>query len=353
LEDSDYYGASGAVSVFIDDLTNWYVRRSRRRFWKSEHDRDKGWAYATLYHVLVKLSRLLAPFTPFFTEAMYQNLVRSVYPDALKSIHHTRWPQFDPAVVDARLVEEMSLSRQIASLGLGARNSANIKVRQPLARAMAYAGGKLNLRSELVEIVMDELNVKAFEFVEEPRRLVNYRVLPDNKLLGPRFGAQFPKVRAAVAGADPSAVAEVVLAGQPLSLEVDGQMVKLAPEEIVVQTEPVAGLAVSSERGITVAIDANLTSELRAEGLARELVRRVQAMRKEAGFNIDDRIFTSFQFDGKHDILSDVIENWSEYICAETLSTALREEELPEAAYSENHQIEGESIRLAVRKMQK
>jgi isoleucyl-tRNA synthetase len=352
LEDSDFYAASGAVSVFIDDLTNWYVRRSRRRFWKSEHDRDKGAAYATLYHVLVKLSRMLAPFTPFFTEAMYQNLVRNVYPDALESIHHTRWPQYELEVVDAGLLEEMALSRQIASLGLGARNSANIKVRQPLARAMAYAGGKRSLRSELVEIITDELNVKAFEFVEEPRRLVNYRVLPDNKLLGPRFGAQFPKVRAAVAGADPTTVAEAALAGQPVSLEVDGQAVELAPEEIVVQTEPVAGLAVASERGITVAIDANLTRELRAEGLAREVVRRVQSMRKEAGFNIDDRILTSYQFDGKHDILSEVMASWSAYICAETLSTAFTEEELPAGAYNEAHQIEGESIRLAVRKVQ-
>jgi isoleucyl-tRNA synthetase len=353
LDDSDFFGASGAVAVFIDDLTNWYVRRSRRRFWKSEHDSDKGAAYATLYHVLVKLARLLAPFTPFFTEAMYQNLVRCVRSDALESVHHTRWPKFDSAAVDAGLLDEMALSRQVASLGLGARNSANIKVRQPLSKAMAYAGGKRSLRPELVDIVIDELNVKAFEFVEEPRQLVNYRVLPDNKLLGPRFGPQFPKVRAAVSAADPSFVAERVLAGLPVSLEVDGQIVELAPEEIVVQTEPVAGLAVASERGITVAIDANLTRELRAEGLAREVVRRVQAMRKEAGFNIDDRIHTSYQFEGKHDMLSDVMQTWSAYIQAETLSTTLAKEDLPQGAYSETHKIEGETIALAVRKLQK
>jgi isoleucyl-tRNA synthetase len=247
----------------------------------------------------------------------------------------------------------MALSRQVASLGLGARNSANLKVRQPLAKAMAYAGGKRSLRPELVEIIIDELNVKAFEFVEEPRRLVNYRVLPDNKLLGPRFGSQFPKVRAAVTAADPTVVAEKALAGETIALEVDGQTVVLAPEEIVVQTDPVEGLAVASERGITVAIDANLTAELRAEGLAREVVRRVQAMRKEAGFNIDDRIEVFYQFDGQHVQLSEVMNNWSEYIRSETLAVALVEAALPAGEYTEAHQVEGEAVRLAVRKVHK
>jgi isoleucyl-tRNA synthetase len=351
LDDSDFQGAASAVAIFIDDLTNWYVRRSRRRFWKSEHDSDKGSAYATLYHVLVKLSRMLAPFTPFFTESMYQNLVRSVYPEALESIHHTRWPQVDSAAMDIQLLEEMGLSRQVASLGLGARNSANLKVRQPLAKVMVYAGGKRSLRSELVEIVTDELNVKAFEFVEEPRRLVTYRVLPDNKLLGPRFGSQFPKVRAAVVAADASEVAEKVLAGQPVTLLVDGQAVELLPEEVVIQTDPVPGLAVAAEHGITVAIDANLTPELQAEGLAREVVRRVQSMRKEAGFNIDDRIVTFYQFDGQQEQLSEVMKSWSDYICAETLSTALVEGELPEGAYRETHQIEGKTTHMAVQKV--
>ncbi|HSV86481.1 MAG TPA: DUF5915 domain-containing protein, partial [Levilinea sp.] len=390
MEDSDFYGSASAVAVFIDDLTNWYVRRSRRRFWKSEHDSDKGSAYATLYHVLVKLARLLAPFTPFFTESIYQNLVVQVYPEALESVHHTRWPKCDSSAVDAALLEEMALSRQIASLGLGARNCAHLKVRQPLALAMVYAGRNQRLRAELVDIVTDELNVKAFEFVDEPRRLVRYRVLPDNKVLGPKFGAQLPKVRAALASSDPSVVAERVLAGLPVMLDVGGRRIELAPEEILVHTEPVAGLAVASEHGITVAIDANLTEELQSEGLAREVVRRIQAMRKEAGFNIDDRIHTYYQLGDKKDwfignlrgerqewgllagearqqpphlapttaipkepkdILSGVMKKWSVFICAETLSVSLTEVVLPPDAYSEQHHIEGEAIQLAVRKM--
>ena len=145
LENSDPLNATSAIDAFLDDLTNWYVRRSRRRFWKSEHDADKNTAYATLYHVLVKFARLLAPFTPFVTEVIYQNLVRSVYPQAYESVHHTAWPKHDAAAVDADLLDQMDLARQVASLGLGARNSAGLKVRQPLAKVLAYAGGKRDL----------------------------------------------------------------------------------------------------------------------------------------------------------------------------------------------------------------
>ena len=151
--------ASLACEAFLDDLNNWYVRRSRRRYWKSEHDADKNAAYATLYHVLVKFIKTLAPFIPFVTEVMYQNLVRSVRPEAYESIHHTSWPKVDPSTTDAALIEQMSLARQVASLGLGARANANLKVRQPLSKVLVHAG-KTALRQELVEIVMDELTLR-------------------------------------------------------------------------------------------------------------------------------------------------------------------------------------------------
>ena len=350
LEDSDVFDATLTVEAFLDDLTNWYVRRSRRRFWKSEHDADKNTAYATLYHVLVKLARLLAPFTPFVTEAIYQNLVRSAFPQSYESVHHTGWPQADTKAIDPSLLEQMGLARQIASLGLSARNGAGLKVRQPLAKVLVYAGGKRSLNAELVEILTDELNVKSFEFVEQPERLVNYRLLPDNKLLGPRFGAQFPKVRAALAAADSGEVAAKVQAGETVSLQVDGQVVELSPEEILVQTQPVEGLAVAADKLITVAVDANLTPELRAEGLSREIVRRVQAMRKDAGFNIEDRITTYYQTEGK---LAQVLQDWADYIQAETLSTRLVDAPPPPEAYTETQKVEGETVVLGVVQNQK
>ena len=350
LEESDIMSAANAIGVFIDDLTNWYVRRSRRRFWKSEHDSDKNEAYATLYHVLVKLTRLLAPFAPFATESMYQNLVRCPQRDAHESVHHTRWPKHDAQAVDAALLNEMALAQQVASLGLAARSSANLKVRQPLAKVMAFAGGSKTLSAELVDIVTDELNVKAFEFVEEAGKLVNYRVMPDNKLLGPKFGAQFPKIRAALAALDPAQVAQAVSAGTPLSLQIDGETIELAANELLVQTTPVEGLAVAVDKGISVALDATLTPELRAEGLAREIVRRVQDMRKKAGFNIEDRIQTFYQVANPSERMQDVLSNWSGYLSAETLTIALTNAQPPEDAYVEEQQVEGDTITIGVKR---
>ncbi len=343
---SDPMNASLVCEAFLDDLSNWYVRRSRRRYWKSEHDADKNTAYATLYHVLVKFAKTLAPIIPFITEVMYQNLVRSVRPDAYESIHHTAWPNVDESIADDALLEQLSLARRVASLGLSARANANLKVRQPLSKVMVHAG-KSVLRQELVDIVKDELNVKEFEFVEHERALVKYKVLPDNKLLGPRFGVKFPEVRAVLAHADPAWVASNVSAGIPVKLDIGGEIVELAPETILVSTEPLPGLAVASDKYITVGIDATLTPELKAEGLAREVVRRLQDMRKNAGFNIEDRITTCYQAVGT---LAQVFVTWGEYIKSETLTTQLLDAPPIEGAYVAEHQIEEETLILAVKR---
>ena len=345
LENSDSLTATLHLGAFLDDMTNWYIRRSRRRFWKSEHDQDKNEAYATLYHVLLKYARLLAPFIPFVTEAIYQNLTRSIREQAYESIHHTAWLVHDPAAIDQDLLDQMEVARQVASLGLAARNSAGLKVRQPLARVLAYAGGRQSLRDELIEIVTDELNVKQFEFVLQASELVEYQVLPDNKLLGPRFGAAFPRLRQALLAADPNAVAASVLAGQPVTLELDGDPVELAPEEILVQTRPAAGLAVAADRYATVAVDAQVTPELHREGMAREVVRRVQAMRKSAGFDIADRITTYYEAESE---FARVFQEWAAYIQAETLSTDLVAGAAPEGAYRETHDLDGERLSLGV-----
>jgi isoleucyl-tRNA synthetase len=347
LENSDPLSATLALASFLDDLSNWYVRRSRRRFWKSEHDLDKNEAYATLYHVLVKFARLIAPITPFVTEAIYQNLVRTAFSQAYESVHHTSWPQFDPEAVDQALLDEMELARQIASLGLAARNEAGLKVRQPLAKVMVYAGGKRTLRPELIGIVVDELNVKAFDFVEQASQLVSYRLMPDNKLLGPRFGARFPEVRAALTNLDPGQAAASLQAGLPLEMQVGGETVALAPSEVIVQTLPAAGLAVAADKLATVAVDAHVTPELKAEGLAREVVRRVQAMRKDTGFDIADRIQTYYVADAD---LSAVFQTWASYIKAETLTTKLTSGEPPEAAYRQEHNIDGQKVIVGVLK---
>jgi isoleucyl-tRNA synthetase len=348
LENYDAYGATLAVEPFLDDLTNWYVRRSRRRFWKSEQDADKNTAYVTLYRVLTTLCRSLAPITPFVTEAMYQNLVRSFDADAPESVHHTEWPQADREVVDEKLLTQMALTRQVVTLGHSCRASANIKLRQPLAGALVHleSGTDRLDNEELLDLVQDELNVKEIRFVEAVEELITYRLLPDNRVLGPRFGSQFPAVRKALAGIDPTAAVKRLKASLPLHLEVEGKEIELAPEEVLIQEQPQEGLAVASEHGVTVAIDIALTPELAAEGLARDVIRRVQNLRKEAGFNLDDRIVTRYQ---AKEELAAAIKAHRDLIATETLSVDLQAGPPEERSVVGQDQIDGHTLILGVR----
>lgn len=346
--DSDAYTSTMAFESLLDDLSNWYVRRSRRRFWKSEQDSDKNTAYATLWHFLVKMTRTLAPVMPFITEVIYQNLVRGVFPNAYESVHHTDWPEADTVIINEKLLSQMGLARRVASLGLSARSNANLKVRQPLAKVMVHVSqGKAELSPELVEIVADELNVKTLEFVKEASALVSYKVLPNNKLLGPKFGADFPMVTAALKSMDPAQVAARIAAGENVIFELNGETVALTTEEVLVSTEAAENMAVAADKVVTVGIDTVVTPELKAEGLAREIVRRIQTQRKNADFNIEDRITTWYVASDEFD---KIFNQWSEYIKSETLTTELTFGEPPADAFVEVHKINGLDIRIGVKK---
>jgi isoleucyl-tRNA synthetase len=350
LENYDAYTMTMAIEAFLDDLSNWYVRRSRRRFWKSEQDADKRAAYTTLYHVLTTLTRLLAPILPFVTETMYQNLVRSHSEEALESVHHTRWPKACLEKVDDELLTQMALAREVVTQGHSARNSQGIKLRQPLARALVHLEDGAVLSDELVDLVQDELNVKEVVFSDEVSDLVTYRFLPDSQKLGPRFRDRFPAVKAALESIEDPVRAERRLeADLPLELEVDGETIELAPDEVLVREEAREGLAVASEHDVTVGIDVELTKELEAEGMARDVVRRVQNLRKDADFDLDDRIVTTYQAEKE---LNEAIEAWRDYIAAETLSVDLREgsPESDEANTVSEDQVEGYWLKLGVRK---
>jgi isoleucyl-tRNA synthetase len=237
----------------------------------------------------------------------------------------------------------MSLARRVASLGLSARGDAGIKVRQPLAKVLAHwesaaLGSDQALNDELIAIIKDELNVKAFEFVSDPLALVTYRVLPVNKVLGPRFGKDFPKLRAALASLDPVDVAAKVEAGELIEVALNGETVTLTADEVLVEPKPVEGLAVASDKMVTVAVDTVITPELKAEGLAREIVRRVQAQRKNAGFEVSDRITVWYAAPPE---LAAVFDAWGGYIQAETLATQMLAAAPPEDAFTETHKIDG------------
>ncbi len=296
----------------------------------------------------MKFSKTLAPITPFVTEVFYQNLVVDVQPEAYESLHHCTWPKVEEDIIDEELISQMGMARRIASLGLSARSSAGIKLRQPLSDLLVHAGKyRQGLDDSLVAVLIDELNVKSISFVEDATALIQYQILPDNKLLGPKFGARFPQVRAALSVLKPTEVAEAVQAGNAVILQVGDEEVSLAPEEILVQTQPAEGLAVAADKGATVGIETEISAELRAEGLAREIVRRIQAMRKKADFNIEDRITTYFQTEGE---LAEVMGSWADYIQAETLTTQLMDEAPTEDAYTETHELAGLSISLGVKR---
>ncbi|HZQ06508.1 MAG TPA: DUF5915 domain-containing protein, partial [Anaerolineae bacterium] len=201
----------------------------------------------------------------------------------------------------------------------------------------------------LVEIVKDELNVKTLEFAQEESNIVKYRILPDNKLLGPRFGKKFPALRAALQGENGASIANKVAAGENIALNVDGEKVELAPNEILVQTQAAEGLAVASGEGITIAVDTTLTPVLISEGLAREFVRTIQTMRKEAGFNIEDRIIT--QYETKSNAIREMLKRFGDYVARETLTTDLREGPSGDGFYSSEIKIDGEAAKIGIKRV--
>jgi isoleucyl-tRNA synthetase len=345
----DVTSAARPIGDFVDDLSNWYVRRSRRRFWKSEHDADKNAAYATLYECLVTLSKLLAPFTPFLAETLYQNLVRSHDPTALESVHLCDFPVADEARIDRQLMADTRLAMRVASLGHAARNKAGIKVRQPLAEAVVQVRdpNEQGSLASLLDTVADELNVKRVRFAGADEVLVNYRVTPNPALLGPKHGATFPKLRAALAALDPNEVARTAQRSQSVMVNVDGQPVEVLPEELYVAAVDKAGFVVAEEAGYVAAVATTLTDELKAEGLAREVVRRIQAMRKDAGFRIEDHITTYYQVDPA---LSKVMTDFGDYIRDETLSVRLVDGPPPASAFSQAFTIDGVRLTLGVKR---
>ncbi len=350
----DVFDAEHAVTdleLLLDDLSNWYVRRSRRRFWKSEADADKSAAYATLYHVMVEFIKLLAPFIPFTTEVIYQNLVRSVDTTAPASVHHTFYPQVDEAQFDRRLLDKMRLAINTAALGRSARGSADVKLRQPLAKAKVFVGSQQerdDLR-DLADVLAEEINVKEIEIVSEVGELVSYKVLPNNRTLGPKLGALFPAVRGALAALDQAAAAATLQSGETLELVIDGKTVGLSGDDVLVQTEPLGGLAVAGEKGVTVAVDPHLTPELVQEGYARDLVRAVNNMRKEAGYDISDRIELGYEATG--DVAATLV-NFADFIGGETLAVRLMDGELSDADFRQTVTVGEQQVDLALRKVE-
>jgi isoleucyl-tRNA synthetase len=349
----DVPAATRPIEQFVDRLSNWYLRRSRRRFWKSESDADKQAAYQTLYECLVTVAKLLAPTMPFMAEALYRNLVARQDSTAPESVHLAFWPEWDEALIDRKLMDDMRLAQRLVSLGHAARNSANLKVRQPLSEAVFVVrdASERPVVEALAGTIADELNVKQVRVVASADEMVSYKLNPLPQVLGRALKGDFPKVQRALREGAPEDVerwAKALLAGENVTVTVDGQEYTVTPEQVEVQQEAAEGYAVSEEYGYLAALKTELTDDLIREGLAREFVRRIQTLRKDADFEISDRITVSYQAGEK---VRAAVETYRDYIQTETLADALIEAAPENGARSEAFEIDGESVVIGVRRV--
>ena len=349
LDTLDVPAATRPIQDFVERLSNWYLRRSRRRFWKSESDADKQAAYTSLYEALVTLSKLLAPSMPFLAEELYQNLVRTADPHAPESVHLADWPTFEAKTIDLDLNTDMQMVMKLASLGHSARNQAGIKVRQPLEEAAFFAGGQDEARvlDRYADLLADELNVKSVRTLKATGEVVSYQLNPLPKQLGQKYQSLFPKIRGALLELDTEEAASELLDGRPLEVEIEGQTVEILPQEVELRPVAHSGMAVASEGAYLAALKTDLTPELRTEGYAREIIRRVQDMRKQAGLEIQDRIRIYFQ---TGDELEEVFKSWAKTIQNETLATRLNAAQPPKSAFVESYSLDGRRLELGIEK---
>jgi isoleucyl-tRNA synthetase len=343
LEDYDAFTVTREISNFVDKLSKWYVRRSRRRFWKTEADQDKHAAYSTLYGCLKTIILLLAPMTPHIAEAMYQGLVRKVDTNSLESLHYYSWPSEDKDLIDHELNAEMLLAMEASSLGRAARNKRGIKLRQPLRKAVIIAPEVSLLKLEHVsELIKDELNVKDLVIASNIDLLITHQAKPIPQLLGQKYGKLYPKVAEAIINLSPDRIGSLN-EGLPVALIIEGEKIKLLTDEVELVPVPFSGYTVEEESDLVVGIDTVITGRLEMEGLARDIVRRIQDLRKRADFEIDDRIQTYYQGNPK---LEEVFEEEAEYICEETLSIVLHDRDPPTDAFEGIYDIDGLHLKL-------
>ena len=336
------------TEAFVEELSTWYVRRSRRRFWRATDKADQAAAFATLYEVLVTLVKLIAPPMPFLAEELYQNLVRSVDSAAPESVHLCDWPAADTARLDPALSEAMDLVRRVVSLGRAARSRAQIKVRQPvtsIAVRVAAASDREVLTAHQDQL-LDELNVKALRFAESSDEYVAYRVRPLPAVIGPQFGRQTQAILQALRVADGHALARSKDTGEPVTLTVEGAAVELGPDSYEVEVEDQPGFSVVEEGGAMVALDTRLTPELEQEGLARELVHRLQGVRRDAGLTLSDWVMITL--DTSDAALTAVVERHGEHIAGETIARSLTVGALPPADHVAELSFGGHSARVAI-----
>ena len=335
--------AAKALQSFVDDMSNWYVRRSRERFWAKGMEQDKINAYMTLYTALVEICKTAAPMIPFMTEDIYQNLVRSIDANAPESIHLCDFPKVNEAHIDKELEENMECVLKLVVMGRACRNTANIKNRQPIGQM--YVKADFELSEFFDAIVADELNVKNVTFTQEVRDFTSYSFKPQLKTVGPKYGKLLGGIKNVLSGLDGNAAMDELNANGCLRFEVNGEEVVLNREDLLIDTAQMEGYVSEDDNGITVVLDTNLSEELLEEGFVREIISKVQTMRKEADFEVMDKIVITYEGSEKAET---VFAKNADEIGAETL--ALEVKKATPAGYVKEWKINGEAVTLGVEK---
>ena len=331
------------LEEFVDDLSNWYVRRSRERFWAKGMEQDKINAYMTLYTCLVTLCKVAAPMIPFMTEEIYLNLVKSIDKDAPESIHLCDYPAADEAYIDKELEKNMDEVLKIVVIGRACRNAANIKNRQPIGKM--YVKAPFEVPEFFKEIIEDELNVKAVEFTDDVRAYSSYSFKPQLKTVGPKYGKLLGQIRQALSAIDGNAAMDELNANGMLTFDFGGEKVELTKDDLLIDIAQTEGFESASDNGVTVVLDTNLSPELIEEGFVRELISKIQTMRKEAGFEVMDKITVSSEGNDK---IAALLDKNSDTVKAEVLATDIISGEIK--GYSKEWNINGETVTLGVSK---
>jgi isoleucyl-tRNA synthetase len=342
LDHYDITGAGLAIEEFTDELSNWYVRRNRSRFWAEELTDDKKAAYNTLYEVLTTLSTIAAPFVPFMTEEIYQNLVRGLDESAEESIHLTYWPEYHEEQVDAELEQKMETAYSLVKLGRYARNQAVIKNRQPLQSILI---SERELPEYYGEIIKDELNIKEVKLGADLSQYVIFEIKPNLPVLGKTYGKLIPAIRKAIAEQNQMELAQNVLAGKDVVLKIGEEEISLNQDNLLVTMQGLEGFAFAGEGERGVVLDTTITPELKEEGYLREVISKIQNLRKDSGLEVSDRIEITLN---SGELIADVFKKYEEIIARETLADKINY--LPVEGETAEVNINGEMINLAVEK---
>ena len=335
--------AARALEEFVDEMSNWYVRRSRERFWAKGMEQDKINAYMTLYTALVTICKAAAPMIPFMTEEIYRNLVCSIDASAPESIHLCDFPVVNEALIDAKLEEDMETVLEAVVLGRSCRNESNIKNRQPIGKM--YVKAEDDLSEFYLNIIRDELNVKEIEATDDVSALTNYNFKPQLKTLGRRFGKNINMVKEILAGLDGQAAMAQLKETGSLTITVDGNEEALGEEDLLIEAVQMEGLVSATDHGVTVVLDTNLTPELLEEGFERELISKIQTMRKEADFEVMDHIRVGYRADEK---VTAIFNKFGENIKAEVLANEIA---TTLSGFEKEWNINGETVTLSVEKL--